>query len=38
LIPIQRAASIAPPKTLANNTGLSPITNIATLTSLLKGA
>jgi len=38
LIPIQKAAPIAPPKTLASNAKLTPITNIATLTSLLKKA
>ena len=38
LIPIQKAVPIAPPKTLASNAKLTPITNIATLTSLLKRA
>lgn len=38
LTPIQKATPIAPPKTLANNSGLSPITNATTLTSLLKKA
>ena len=38
LIPIQKAVPIAPPKTLASNAKLTPITNIATLTSLLKKA
>ena len=38
LIPIRKAVPIAPPKTLASNAKLTPITNIATLTSLLKKA
>jgi hypothetical protein len=38
LIPIQKAVPIAPPKTLASNAKLTPITNVATLTSLLKKA
>jgi hypothetical protein len=39
LIPIKKAAPaarVAPPKTLAGNTKLSPVTDIATLTSLVK--
>ena len=37
LIPIQRATSVAqPPKTLASTAKLSPVTNIAGLTSLVK--
>ena len=36
LIPIQRAAPTAPPKTLASTAKLSPVTNIAGLTSLVK--
>jgi len=36
LIPIQKAAPIAPPKTLASTAKLSPVTNIAGLTSLVK--
>jgi len=39
LIPIKKAeptARVAPPKTLAGNTKLSPVTDIATLTSLVK--
>jgi hypothetical protein len=36
LIPIQKAAPVAPPKTLASTAKLSPVTNIAGLTSMLK--
>jgi hypothetical protein len=36
LIPIQKAAPTAPPKTLASTAKLSPVTNIAGLTSLVK--
>ena len=36
LIPIQKAAPVAPPKTLASTAKLSPVTNIAGLTSLVK--
>ena len=36
LIPIQKATPTAPPKTLASTAKLSPVTNIAGLTSLLK--
>jgi hypothetical protein len=36
LIPIQKATSVAPPKTLASTAKLSPVTNIAGLTSMLK--
>ena len=36
LIPIQRAAPVAPPKTLPSGTKLSPVTDIATLSSLVK--
>lgn len=36
LIPIQKAAPAAPPKTLASTAKLSPVTNIAGLTSLVK--
>jgi len=36
LIPIQKATTTAPAKTLASNAKLSPVTNIAGLTSLLK--
>ena len=38
LIPIQRATAVAPPKTLASTAKLSPVTNIAGLTSLVKKA
>lgn len=36
LMPIKKAAPVAPPKTLASNANLSPVTNIAGLTSLVK--
>lgn len=36
LIPIQKAAPLAPPKTLASTAKLSPVTNIAGLTSMVK--
>ena len=36
LIPIQKATPLAPPKTLASTAKLSPVTNIAGLTSLVK--
>jgi hypothetical protein len=36
LIPVQKATPIAPPKTLASTAKLSPVTNIAGLTSLVK--
>jgi hypothetical protein len=36
LIPIQKAAPIAPPKKLASTAKLSPVSNIAGLTSLVK--
>ena len=36
LIPIQKATPVAPPKTLASTAKLSPVTNIAGLTSLVK--
>ena len=36
LIPIQKAAPIAPPKTLASTAKLSPVSNIAGLTSMVK--
>lgn len=36
LIPIQKAAPVTPAKTLASNVKLTPVTNIAGLTSLLK--
>jgi len=36
LIPIQKAAPVGPPKTLASTAKLSPVTNIAGLTSMLK--
>lgn len=36
LIPIQKATPVAPPKTLASTAKLSPVSNIAGLTSLVK--
>jgi hypothetical protein len=36
LIPIQKAAPVTPAKTLASNAKLTPVTNIAGLTSMLK--
>jgi hypothetical protein len=36
LMPIKKATQVAPPKTLASNANLSPVSNIANLTSLVK--
>jgi hypothetical protein len=36
LMPIKKAAPVGPPKTLASNANLSPVSNIAGLTSLVK--